>query len=138
MDSRFFDYETKSSEAFQTLFKSSTALAEIKTALHITKREAFSKLNSTVAARIEDRNLNSASIFTELLARGVRILINVGQFDMKDGVRQTQEWIKQIEMPGKAFFDEQARSVYTYAEDGVQKVGGYFRHVDNFTFIVTP
>jgi hypothetical protein len=62
-------------------------LAEIKTALHITKKESFSKLNSTVAARIEDRNLNSASIFTELLARGVRILINVGQFDMKDGVR---------------------------------------------------
>jgi hypothetical protein len=60
------------------MFKSSSQLTELKTALHITKRESFSKLNSTVAARIEDRNLNSATLFSELLARGVKILINVG------------------------------------------------------------
>lgn len=60
------------------MFKSSLQLTELKTALHITKRESFSKLNSTVAARIEDRNLNSATLFSELLARGVKILINVG------------------------------------------------------------
>ena len=40
-----------------------------------------------MAERIEERNLNSAEIFTELLSRGVRILINVGEFDLKDGVR---------------------------------------------------
>jgi hypothetical protein len=60
------------------MFKSSSQLTELKTALHITKRESFSKLNSTVAARIEDRNLNSVTLFSELLARGVKILINVG------------------------------------------------------------
>lgn len=60
------------------MFKSSSQLIELKTALHITKRESFSKLNSTVAARIEDRNLNSATVFSELLARGVKILINIG------------------------------------------------------------
>jgi carboxypeptidase C (cathepsin A) len=57
---------------------------------------------------------------------------------MKDGVRQTQEWIKQIKIPNKDFFDSQARSLYTYIEEGQQKVGGYFRQADNFTFIVTP
>jgi len=60
------------------MFKSSSRLTELKTALHITKEEPFSKLNSTVAARIEDRNLNSATLLSELLSRGVRILINVG------------------------------------------------------------
>ena len=60
------------------MFKSSSQLTELKTALHITKRESFSKLNSTVAARIEDRNLNSVTLFSELLARGVKIFINVG------------------------------------------------------------
>ena len=60
------------------MFKSSLQLTELKTALHITKKESFSKLNSTVAARIEDRNLNSVTLFSELLARGVKIFINVG------------------------------------------------------------
>lgn len=41
-------------------------------------------------------------------------------------------------MPGKDMFEQQARSVYTYVEAGQQKIGGYFRHSDNFTFIVTP
>jgi len=41
-------------------------------------------------------------------------------------------------MPNKYLFDSQARSIYTYIDEGQPKVGGYFRHADNFTFIVTP
>lgn len=67
------------------------------------------------------------------------MLINIGQFDMKDGVRQTFEWTKQIEFPNRQWFDEQARSLYTFNDlDGAQQVGGYFRSADNFTLVVTP
>lgn len=74
------------------MFKYSEKVEELKQALHITKPDRFSKLNSTVASQIEDREDNSAWVYSELLARGVTILINIGQFDMKDGVRQTLEW----------------------------------------------
>ena len=138
MDSRYFDYDNNPDDTFQYLFKYSLRITELKSALHITKKQSFSKLNSTVAERIKDRNVNTASVFSELLSRGVRILINVGEFDMKDGVRQTSEWIKQIQLPNKDLFDSQARSIYTYNIGGVELIGGYFRHADNFTFIVTP
>ena len=58
---------------------------------------------------------------------------------MKDGVRQTLEWTKKIEFKSRPWFDRQARSTYLYTDnDGVDKVGGWFRHADGFTLMVTP
>lgn len=58
---------------------------------------------------------------------------------MKDGVIQTLEWTKQIELERRDKFDSQARSLHKYIDgDGIEKVGGYFRHASNFTLIVTP
>jgi carboxypeptidase C (cathepsin A) len=68
----------------------------------------------------------------------MNILINVGDFDMKDGVRQTMEWTKNIEWKQKAEFFSQSRSQYIYNEGSDQKVGGWFRSAGNFTLIVTP
>jgi hypothetical protein len=57
--------------------------------LHINKTDHFSKLNSTVADSLGfDGISNSTAVYDDLLKRGLKILINVGEFDMKDGVRQ--------------------------------------------------
>lgn len=93
------------------MFKYSDKKDDIKTALHVTKPTRYSKSNSTVAAELgDDRTANATYVFTELLARDLKILINVGQFDMKDGVRQTMEWTKNVNFAGADEFYEQARS----------------------------
>lgn len=139
MDSRYFSSDNYPNDAFQDMFKYSDQVASIKDALHITKPNSFSKTNSTVAGAITTRNENTAGVFTSLLAKGIQILINIGQFDMKDGVLQTLEWTKQIEFGSRGSFDEQARSLYMFTDsDSVDKVGGYYRHSDNFTLVVTP
>ena len=94
MDSRYFDSDNTPNDAFQYMFTSSARLDELKKALHITKPSDFIKLNSTVAAQILDRNLNTAKVFSDLLSRGVRVLINIGEFDLRYGVRSSSEWIK--------------------------------------------
>ena len=88
MDARYFDYQhMPDSDPFQNLFKYSPAVTTLKKELHITKPDRFSKLNSTVADEITDREDNAAWVYKDLISRGLQILINVGQFDMKDGVR---------------------------------------------------
>lgn len=37
---------------------------------------------------------------------------------MKDGVRQSLEWTKNIKFAERKAFDEQARSQYIYSENG--------------------
>lgn len=141
MDASHFGYENNiDNESFTNLFTKSDKLDELKTALHITKPEAYSRTNSTVAGAITDRENNAAGVYTELLSRGLRILINVGNYDMKDGVRSQLEWIKQIDFPEREMFDLQPRKVYKYLDqfDGSEKVGGWYRHHDNFTAIVVP
>lgn len=96
MDARYFNIDNVPNDAFIELFKHSDRVSEIKEALHVTKPNSFSSSNSTVGERIMDRNEDTAWVFTDLLARGMQVLINVGQFDMKDGVRQTLEWTKKI------------------------------------------
>jgi len=121
------------------MYKHSDKVSEIKSALHITKPNSFSKYNTTVSERLTDRNLNTAYVFSDLLTQGIQILINIGQFDMKDGVIQTLEWTKQIELERRDKFDSQARNLHKYIDgDGIEKIGGYFRHASNFTLIVTP
>lgn len=69
-----------------------------------------------MANAIDDRCNNSASLYSELLSRGLRILINIGQFDMKDGVRQTLLWTKNVEFPEREYFDSQPRRLYTLVD----------------------
>lgn len=141
MDASHFKYENYlGSDHFNNLFTKSDRLDELKAALHITKTDGFKKMNSTVANSITDRENNAAKVYTELLARGVRILINVGDYDMKDGVRSTLEWVKQVDFPDREMFDLQPRKVYKYFDqfDGSTKVGGLYRHHGNFTVIVVP
>jgi len=45
-------------------------------------------------------------------------MINVGQFDMKDGVRQTFAWTKNIQFAEREEFDKQARSKYVVEYNG--------------------
>ena len=98
MDARYFDYQhMPDSDPFQNMFKYSNKVDTLKTELHISKPDRFSKLNSTVASEISDAEGNTAYLYTSLLSQGLQILINVGQFDMKDGVRQTMEWTKGID-----------------------------------------
>jgi len=68
MDSRYFDSDQMPNDTFQDLFKYSHKKNDIKDALHITKPDRFSKLNSTVAGLLDDRVDNSAYLFTDLLA----------------------------------------------------------------------
>ena len=106
MDARYYDYDNMpNSHYFNNLFKYSDQLDDIKTALHINKPDHFSKLNSTVAGALgEDHVADDTWIFSELLSRGLNILINVGMFDMKDGVRQSIEWTKGIKFAGQDDF----------------------------------
>lgn len=98
MDARYFDYQhMPDSDPFQNMFKYSTKVDTLKRELNISKPDRFSKLNSTVASELTDREGNTAALYTSLLSQGLQILINVGQFDMKDGVRQTMEWTKGID-----------------------------------------
>jgi Icc-related predicted phosphoesterase len=102
MDASHFAYENFiDSDDFNKLFTESERLDELRVALHIKKTRAFMRSNSTVAGAIIDRERNSAFVFSELLSRGLKVLINVGNYDMKDGVRSTLEWIKQIDFPGR-------------------------------------
>ena len=78
MDARYFDVDNFPSDAFKELFKHSDRVDEIKSALHVTKPNHFSSYNATVGSRIADRNDDTAYVFTDLLARGMQILINVG------------------------------------------------------------
>jgi hypothetical protein len=87
------------------MFKYSDLKDDIKTALHITKPDRFSKTNSTVASELgDDRTANATYVFNDLLARDLNVLINVGNMDMKDGVRQSMEWTKNINWPQKDDF----------------------------------
>jgi len=141
MDASHFNYEDFiDNDSFTDLFTTSDRLDELKSALHITKPDEFVRTNSTVADAITDRENNAASVYTELLSRGLKILINVGNYDMKDGVRSQLEWIKQIDFPDRELFDLQPRKVYKYLDqfDGSEKVGGWYRHHENFTAIVVP
>ena len=141
MDASHFVYEDYiDNGSFTDLFTKSDRLDEVKSALHITKTEGFARTNSTAANAIEDRENNAAGVYTELLARGLNILINVGDYDMKDGVRSTLEWTKKVDFPGRETFDQQPRKVYKYLDqfDGSEKVGGWYRHHDNFSVVVVP
>mmetsp|Transcript_43309 Transcript_43309/g.57326 ORF Transcript_43309/g.57326 Transcript_43309/m.57326 type:complete len:262 (-) Transcript_43309:889-1674(-) len=141
MDASHFIYENvPDNDSFNDLFTKSDRLSELRSALHISKTDAFAKTNSTVAGAIVDRENNAASVYTELLSRGLTILINVGNYDMKDGVRGTLEWIKQIDFDGREMFDLQPRKVYRYYDQftGHNNVGGWYRHHENFTAIVVP
>jgi len=106
MDASHFNYEHFiDNHGFNDLFTTSDLLDELKTALHINKVEAFAKTNSTVADAIVDRENNAASLYTDLLARGLKVLIAAGSYDQKDGVRSTLEWIKKIDFPDREIFD---------------------------------
>jgi len=89
MDSRYFDYDKMpDSTPFNNMFKYANQVDEIKESLHISKPDRFSKLNSTVAGELGvDRTGNATWVFDDILSRGLKVMINVGQFDMKDGVR---------------------------------------------------
>ena len=68
MDSRYFDSEIDPIfSPFRNMFKYSSQVDEIKEALHITKQEHFSTLNSTVASNIEDRENDAASVYSEIV-----------------------------------------------------------------------
>lgn len=72
----------------------------------------------------------------------MKILINVGEYDATDGVRQTLEWTKEIDLGDeREDFDSQARSVYKWLDplqDDAWQYGGYFRQSENFTLITVP
>ena len=140
MDARYFDVDIDPLFApFKDMFKHSSKIDEIKDALHITKTDHFSSLNSTVASEITNRENDAAYVYTEVLAQQIPILISVGMFDMKDGVRQTLEWIKEIDFDGRETFDTQPRKNFTYYDaDGDLRSGGWYRHHDYFSVIITP
>ena len=92
-------------KSFTYLFTTSDLKDDVKSAIHATKSETFERTNSTVANAIEDRENNAASVYTDLLSRGLKILINVGDYDMKDGVRSTLEWIKKVDFDDREMFD---------------------------------
>ena len=82
MDASHFNYEHNiDHNSFTYLFTTSDRLTELKNALHITKTETFARTNSTVANAIVDAQNNAAQVFTELLSRNLKILINVGNYD---------------------------------------------------------
>jgi len=88
MDARSFDWEVSlESDPFKNMFKHSPKVDEFKEALHITKPGMFSSLNSDVAEALTDRENDAADMYTEIIAGGLPVLIGVGVFDMKDGVR---------------------------------------------------
>ena len=88
MDARYFDYQhIPDSSPFNNMFKYSGKVETLKEELHISKPDRFSKLNHTVSEAIVDAENNAVPVYAALLDRGLHILINVGQFDMKDGVR---------------------------------------------------
>lgn len=141
MDASHFNYEHNiDHDSFTDLFTTSDRVDQVIKALHITKTEEFARTNSTVADAIEDRENNAAQVYTELLSRGLKILINVGNYDQKDGVRSTLEWIKKIDFTDREMFDLQPRKVYKYTDQytGQTEVGGWYRHHENFTAIVVP
>ena len=81
MDASHFNYENFiDNDSFTDLFTKSSRLEELKNALHIKKPDEFVRTNSTVAGAIVDRENNAAFVYTELLSRGLRILINVGDY----------------------------------------------------------
>lgn len=73
MDARYFKYDNMpNSHPFNNLFKYSDKLSQLKTALHITKTDHFSKLNSTVASELGyDVPANSTHVYDDLLDRGL-------------------------------------------------------------------
>ena len=82
MDASHFNYEDFiDNVSFTDLFTKSDRLTELKSALHITKTETFERTNSTVADSITDRENNAAYVYTNLLDEGLKILINVGNYD---------------------------------------------------------
>ena len=141
MDATHFNWENiPDNDSFDDLFTKSDKLKDLVKALHITKTDEFSRSNSTVAEAIEDRENNAASVYTELLSRGLKILINVGNYDQKDGVRSQLEWIKGIEFDDREMFDLQPRKVYKYIDQfsDQELTGGWYRHHENFTAIIVP
>lgn len=66
----------------------------MKKDLHITKVDPFVYKDDVIGDVITDRVDNSAWIYTSLLERGMKICINVGEFDLTEGARQNIEFVK--------------------------------------------
>lgn len=90
---------------YNDMFTKSHLRQHLKKALHVTKTGDYQKKDDALGHYIKDRNENTAWLYSDLLQRGLRILINVGEFDLTDGVRQTLEWTKQIKLSDRSDFD---------------------------------
>lgn len=78
MDARYFKSDNFPNDSYKDMNKHSKKVSEIKSALHINKPNSFSSSNSTVSLRIEDRLEDTAYVFSDLLAQGIKVLINIG------------------------------------------------------------
>ena len=53
------------------MFKYSNKVDTLKSELHISKPDRFSKLNSTVASELTDGEGNTADLYTSLISQGI-------------------------------------------------------------------
>ena len=116
-DQRYFIHDHHPANTYKDFFVDATQLDQVKLDLHITKTEQFESHNYDVTYAVLDRLEDTSYLYSELLQRGMKILINVGEYDPKCGARNSFEWTKTIDLGDeREDFDSQARSIYKYLD----------------------
>lgn len=139
-DIRYFSMDDHPPYTYNKMFLYSSQLDQLKSDLHITKQHSFQKSSTSAHDHVLDRLEDTAWIYSELLQQGMKILINIGEFDQDCGIIQTFDWTKAIDLGDeREDFDTQARSIYKYMDNENEwQYGGYFRQSTNFTLITVP
>ena len=70
-----------------------------------------------------------------LIKSGLPVLFGGGEYDMRDGAKAQDAWMKKTLKNLPDEFWQGGRELYYFGE---QKIGGQYRQYNNFTFITIP
>nr|KAJ3423058.1 hypothetical protein HK105_003689 [Polyrhizophydium stewartii] len=108
-------------------------LPETKASLNLAPDAVFSKDPRVYRHLEEDIMRSAAGIVASLLEKQYRVLLYQGQFDFRDGIMGSSEWIENMQWHGADGFRAAERRVWrtaTKSGDTALHVAGYTRHFE--------
>jgi len=75
-----------------------------------------------------------------VIENDIPVLIYAGEFDVLDGPRTIEDWLKNIQLvkDDPTFFGQARNVYYIQDDDGNELVGGYYRQVPLLSWLTVP
>ena len=145
-DGQIFEYDWDPTEELVDDYLNNNALKdELYEAIHISDSPKDPKYQgsstSAYLAYQEEEMDDYTEIYSDILERGLPVLIYAGEYDIHDGPYGIEAWVKDMDwIKSNPEFYDQSRQIYFFQDenDGEQKVGGYFRQYNNFALLAVP